>query len=826
MLVPVTVAGLLTWSLGASTGNLDGVRAAVVNLDEGATAPGDAGTPEPLEAGADLSVALAEGTGAGFDWVAVDEAEAESGLADGRYAAVLTIPDDFSRTVAGIRADTTGTAPKATLRLVSDDASGYAMGAVARQVTSAITEATGRDVTASYVDGVLLDVSDAQAALASAADDAGSVAGSTTDLADAAAGAGSFAGQLVDGLQAFIDQAGDASGGTDRLIDGTRRLADGSAQLADGARAIARGTRASATGAAQLADGAAQVADGMTELNGQAGALPAQTDALADGAAQVADGVAGIASGASDLADGLGALAAGTTGLGGPGRRARRGRDGPARGRGRPVQRRRRDRGRCRRPRVGGGLAGQRRRRPGGRRRGPREPVRRRWAARPSCAPRSTTSRPAPPPSPPDADDVASTADGVAASTQSVAGDAQSVQAQSTDVRDGAQQLAAALPGIENGIAGSASGAANLAAGAAALEPGADGVADGTRQLADGMPAPRGWHQPADHRVERHRRRQRRARGRSRPARRRHGQPRRRRPPVRQRGGPARGRHRVRRGRHRRPHRHDAGRGRRRRPGGSPDRPPPGGRPAPSPTRRTRLAERLRESAAGTASYPDETRQRVGDLASSPVSVDASRINAAGGTAGGLAPFLMAIAAWLGALGAFLVLPALWGRDDRRWWMAPLLAFGAAGAVAVAGSVLMALVMPLLLGVEVASVGALVGFAVLSALTFTALVQALVAVGGNRGWLVALLLMVLGIAASGVPLGAAAAPGPLSILHALLPLGHAIDGFRSAITGGGVPLVDAVVLAVWLVGGALVTLAYAAGLGRGARSDDALVPAA
>ena len=129
------------------------------------------------------------------------------------------------------------------------------------------------------------------------------------------------------------------------------------------------------------------------------------------------------------------------------------------------------------------------------------------------------------------------------------------------------------------------------------------------------------------------------------------------------------------------------------------------------------------------------------------------------------------------------------------------------------------------MGIDVASMAMLVGFAVLAALAFTALVQALVATGGSRGWLVALLLLVLGIAASGVPLGVAAAPGPLGILHAILPLGHAIDGFRAAITGGGLPLVDAIVLAAWLVGAGLVTLAYAAGLRRGA-GDEALAPAA
>jgi putative membrane protein len=143
--------------------------------------------------------------------------------------------------------------------------------------------------------------------------------------------------------------------------------------------------------------------------------------------------------------------------------------------------------------------------------------------------------------------------------------------------------------------------------------------------------------------------------------------------------------------------------------------------------------------------------------------------------------------------------------------------------VVALGSLLMALVLPPLLGMPVASVAALAGFAVLAALAFTAVVQALVATGGRTGWLVALLLLVVGIAASGVPFGAAAAPGPLAVLHALLPLGHAIDGFRAAITGGGLVLVHAVVLVAWLVGAALVTLAYAAGVRRGTTGPDGVV---
>jgi uncharacterized phage infection (PIP) family protein YhgE len=86
-----------------------------------------------------------------------------------------------------------------------------------------------------------------------------------------------------------------------------------------------------------------------------------------------------------------------------------------------------------------------------------------------------------------------------------------------------------------------------------------------------------------------------------------------------------------------------------------------------------------------------------------------------------------------------------------------------------------------------------------------------------RGWLAALLLLVLGIAASGLGMDAAAVPGPLSAIRPLLPLSYAIDAFRDAITGsGGALLMGGIVLCVFLITGVMVTLAAAASTGRGA----------
>ncbi len=818
VLVPLTVAGLLTWSLAAAS---DGdVPAAVVNLDEGSTLTAADGSVEELTAGADLSEALVSGGAHGVvAWISADQADAGAGLADGRYAAVLTIPADFSRSVAAIRADTTGTAPRATLRLTTDDTSGTALGAVARQVGTAIGDTSSRDVTASYVDGVLLAVTSAHDQLSMAADDAGSVATSSTSLADGAAGTEGFAGQFVASLQDFADQADSAASGSDQLVSGTRKLADGSAALAAGARKLARGTRASADGASQLADGAAQLSDGLAALETQTADLPAQTSALADGATGVATGSSGVADGAGQLAAGLDTMAAQTTGLGAQGQALAAGAaqlragavdlsDGA-------------DQADAAATSLAAGAAGVSS--------GVSDYVDGVSQLADNCLAMGgsvavcnaiddlkTQGGPL-------AAGAAATADGasqLAAATGQLASGAGDLQHGATDLRDGTAQLAAGLVPLEAAIADSAAGADHLAAGAVQVADGAVLVADGSSQLAAGMPAlADGIAQLADGGA-----------------------------------GVASGSADLAAGLDQLATGADSlaagarasAKGARALANGTADA--SGGFGDLTSSMQAAidagslveaqaqtladdgasvaddadaLASRLRSSATGTATYPSETRARVGTLAADPVAVEASSVNAVGSTQGGIAPLLMAIAAWLGTLGAFLVLPAMWPADDRRWWRPMLLAFRGAAVLAVGGTLVMVLGMRFLLGIDIESLGQLMAFAVLASLAFTALVQALVAIFGSRGWIVALLLLVVQIAAAGILFGTSTIPGPLAILRPFQPLTYVIDAFRGAIAGGGNPAVDAVVLGVFLVGGILVTLAFAAGLGRGATDEEA-----
>ena len=193
VLVPVVAAGVLTWSFGHAASGAGGQTAAVVSLDSGATLTAPDGASETLRLGSDLVDELtAPAGGSGLAWVGADEGEAAAGLADGRYAAVLTIPADFSRTIAALRSDTSGRAARATLRLQGAAAAGGRAGslpgAVARDVMAAIDATAGRGVTASYVEDVLLAVSDAHDQVAGAASKAGDVADATRHLSTGSRG--------------------------------------------------------------------------------------------------------------------------------------------------------------------------------------------------------------------------------------------------------------------------------------------------------------------------------------------------------------------------------------------------------------------------------------------------------------------------------------------------------------------------------------------------------------------------------------------------------------------------------------------------------------
>lgn len=325
VLVPLVVGGLLTWALWKPTERLDRMQAAIVNLDravevDGQTVPlgrqlasalvtADGASAETAgdevaagdEAGSDAA-ASDDGTDAtgvanvsgsdssgNFTWVLTDADDAEEGLADGTYATVVTIPEEFSAAATSFGGEA-GDAVQARIDIATSERSRLVDAAVAQAVTTTAVGLLNDQLTTTYLDNVLVGF---------------------TTLHDSLGEAASGADRLASG-------AGQLGTGATQVADGTTALADGVGQLGAGADQLAGGIGRLGTGAGQLAGGVGQLATGAGELSGGLTRLAQETRTSAEAAAASAPQVAQLTAGADALAAGIagpGGLAAGVEGL-------------------------------------------------------------------------------------------------------------------------------------------------------------------------------------------------------------------------------------------------------------------------------------------------------------------------------------------------------------------------------------------------------------------------------------------------------------------------------------------------------------------------------
>jgi len=279
MLVPVLYGGLYLWANQDPYAGLDRVPVALVVADTGAEQDGAA-----TNYGTDVAEQLVDdGT---FDWHTVTAATAKAGVADATYDFSVTIPADFSSSIAS---SSTDSPHQATITLTTNDTNSYLASTIGSQAAQSIRDAIVERVNEQAAGTLLIGLSDIRSSLVDAADGA-------TQLTDGATTAADGSTELADGASRLAD-------GTGQLATGAGSLADGTAQVADGAGQVADGTAQVATGADQLATATGQVADGTATLSSGA-------TALATGAGKVSTGTAAVSASARKLADGTAALKA------------------------------------------------------------------------------------------------------------------------------------------------------------------------------------------------------------------------------------------------------------------------------------------------------------------------------------------------------------------------------------------------------------------------------------------------------------------------------------------------------------------------------------
>ena len=167
IVIPSIYGGLYLASNWNPTDHLDKLQAAIVNEDTGAEKPDSDG--ERLNAGDDLVDEITPKGEGGFDWQETSQEEADKGLAEGKYFAILEVPSDFSEMLVSTGGDDP---EQAGLRLRTDDAHNFIVGQMAGTILSEIKDGLSKTTTAEYVNQVYLGFNDIHSETEKAADGA------------------------------------------------------------------------------------------------------------------------------------------------------------------------------------------------------------------------------------------------------------------------------------------------------------------------------------------------------------------------------------------------------------------------------------------------------------------------------------------------------------------------------------------------------------------------------------------------------------------------------------------------------------------------------
>jgi len=294
--VPLIVVGTLMWGLWNPTDRLNTVTAAIVNNDEPVTINGQL---TPL--GRLLTAGLVDGGGSdtNYNWVITNDAGAKAGLESGEYVAVVTIPKNFSEVATSSFSDASNP-EQAIIDVTSSDKTRLVDDALTTAITSTAVTLLNQQLSASYIENVLIGFSTLSESLGKAATGAHELSGGISTLADGANQLSTGASQFSNGMWTLQAQAAAIPGSAQQLADGLAGLSATCSQVV-----VAPAQAQFCGGLAGLTAGTSGLAGGLSTLSGGITELAAGSTGIATGVEGIASGTTAVAGGAADLATGL-----------------------------------------------------------------------------------------------------------------------------------------------------------------------------------------------------------------------------------------------------------------------------------------------------------------------------------------------------------------------------------------------------------------------------------------------------------------------------------------------------------------------------------------
>ena len=178
-LVPLLAVGML---LGLVRDRNDqGIHAAVVNHDKAVTVNG-----QVVPLGRQLASEMVAREGTNISWTIADEEDAAAGLREGRYSAVVTIPEGFSEAATSFSSNDADIAKQATVDVSVSENSPLADAALAHEIAGLATDTINSTLTKGYLENIYVGFNRVGEQFKTVVDGAGKLNQAGSQLADGA----------------------------------------------------------------------------------------------------------------------------------------------------------------------------------------------------------------------------------------------------------------------------------------------------------------------------------------------------------------------------------------------------------------------------------------------------------------------------------------------------------------------------------------------------------------------------------------------------------------------------------------------------------------
>ena len=240
--IPILYSGFFLGSIWDPYGQTKNLPVAFVNEDKGASLNG-----KSLNVGESVEKKLKDNHDLG--WEFVSKQQADEGVNNGHFYAVVTIPSDFSQKAASI---TESEPQQAVINFTTTPAKNYIGSLVSNQAAAKVKSSVSEQITQAYAKGILENLDKLGMGLDTAANGA-------STLHDGL-------GRLQSGAQTYV-------GGVKQLAVNQQSLTGGLAQLSDGSRKLQAGlgqlsnNLPTESQLSQLSDGMKQLQSGINQLN-------------------------------------------------------------------------------------------------------------------------------------------------------------------------------------------------------------------------------------------------------------------------------------------------------------------------------------------------------------------------------------------------------------------------------------------------------------------------------------------------------------------------------------------------------------------------------